>query len=84
MGMGLATGFAAALFLALSYVFSGMSVRRFAGVSPVSLLCRSHLVMGALSLGHVGYDRWFRYVWKLILYFLVLTVVFLALGTVLS
>ncbi|MGN0878625.1 MAG: hypothetical protein ACI4WT_04130 [Oligosphaeraceae bacterium] len=50
MGMGLATGFAAALFLALSYVFSGMSVRRFAGVSPVSLLCRSHLVMGALSL----------------------------------
>lgn len=50
MGMGLATGFAAALFLALSYVFSGMSVRRFAGVSPVSLLCRSHLVMGVLSL----------------------------------
>lgn len=50
MGMGLATGFGAALFLALSYVFSGMSVRRFAGVSPVSLLCRSHLVMGALSL----------------------------------
>ncbi|MDY3282687.1 YfcC family protein [Dysosmobacter sp.] len=42
------------------------------------------VVMGALSLGHVGYDRWFRYVWKLILYFLVLTVVFLALGTVLS
>jgi len=39
------------------------------------------VVMGALALGHVGYDRWFRYVWKLILYFLLLAVVFLILGT---
>lgn len=39
------------------------------------------VVMGALALGHVGYDRWFRYVWKLIVYFLLLTAAFLILGT---
>ena len=38
------------------------------------------VVMGALALGKVGYDQWFKYVWKLILYFLVLTVAFLAVG----
>lgn len=38
------------------------------------------VVMGALALGKVGYDRWFKYVWKLILYFAVLTVAFLAIG----
>jgi len=38
------------------------------------------VVMGALALGHVGYDRWFKYAWKLVLYFLILCVVFLLLG----
>ena len=38
------------------------------------------VVMGALALGHVSYDQWFKYVWKLILYFFLLTLVFLAVG----
>ena len=42
------------------------------------------VVMGALALGHVPYDRWVRYVWKLILYFILLTVVLLVAGTLLS
>lgn len=42
------------------------------------------VVMGALALGHVPYDRWIKYVWKLILYFLLLTLVFLTIGAVLE
>lgn len=42
------------------------------------------VVMGALALGHVGYDRWFRYVWKLIVYFLLLIIAFLILGVILE
>lgn len=38
------------------------------------------VVMGALALGHVPYDRWFKYVWKLILYFFLLTLGFLIIG----
>ncbi len=38
------------------------------------------VVMGALALGHVPYDRWIRYVWKLIVYFLLLTMALLVLG----
>ena len=38
------------------------------------------VVMGALALGHVPYDKWIRYVWKLILYFFLLTLVFLIAG----
>jgi len=38
------------------------------------------VVMGALALGHVPYDRWLKYVWKLVLYFLLLTMVFLVAG----
>ncbi len=38
------------------------------------------VVMGALALGHVPYDRWIKYVWKLVLYFLLLTMVFLVIG----
>lgn len=38
------------------------------------------VVMGALALGHVPYDRWVKYVWKLILYFLLLSMVFLVVG----
>jgi len=42
------------------------------------------VLMGALALGHVGYDRWFRYVWKLMALFLLLTVAFLAAGALLG
>ena len=42
------------------------------------------VVMGALALGHVPYDKWLKYVWKLLLYFLLLTVAFLAVGAILS
>jgi len=42
------------------------------------------VVMGALALGHVPYDRWLKYVWKLIVYFLLLTCAFLIAGTVLG
>ena len=38
------------------------------------------VVMGALALGHVPYDRWLKYVWKLVAYFLLLTMVFLVAG----
>ena len=38
------------------------------------------VVMGALALGHVPYDRWVKYVWKLILYFFLLNMVFLIIG----
>ena len=41
------------------------------------------VLMGALALGHVGYDRWFRYAWKLMALFLLLTVAFLAAGALL-
>ena len=42
------------------------------------------VVMGALALGHVPYDRWLKYVWKLIVYFLLLTILFLVIGAVLG
>ena len=42
------------------------------------------VVMGALALGHVPYDKWIRYVWKLILYFFLLTLVFLVVGVALG
>ena len=42
------------------------------------------VVMGALALGQVPYDRWLKYVWKLILYFLLLTLLFLAVGAILE
>ena len=35
----------------------------------------------SLALGHVPYDRWVKYVWKLILYFLLLTLAFLVVGS---
>ena len=41
------------------------------------------VLMGALAFGRVSYDRWWRFVWKLLLIFLVLTAVFLALSAVL-
>ena len=42
------------------------------------------VVMGALALGHVPYDRWLRYVWKLLAVFLLLTCGFLAAGVLLG
>ena len=42
------------------------------------------VVMGALALGHVPYDKWVKYVWKLILYFFLLTLVFLIAGVALG
>ena len=42
------------------------------------------VVMGALALGHVPYDRWLKYVWKLIAYFLILTVAFLTIGVIMA
>ena len=40
--------------------------------------------MGALALGHVPYDRWVKYVWKLILWFLLLALAFLVAGVLLG
>ena len=42
------------------------------------------VVMGALALGHVPYDKWLKFVWKLIIYFLVLTLAFLTAGALLG
>ncbi len=42
------------------------------------------VVMGALALGHVPYDRWIRFVWKLAAALLGLTLVFLAVGAALT
>ena len=36
--------------------------------------------MGALALGKVPYDRWVKYVWKLMLYFFLLNMLFLIAG----
>ena len=41
------------------------------------------VVMGGLAFGGVPYDRWVRFVWKLILIFLLLTLGFLAVSAVL-
>ena len=41
-------------------------------------------VMGALALGRVSYDRWVKYVWKLIVLFVLLTMAFLAVGALLG
>ncbi len=41
------------------------------------------VVMGGLAFGNVPYDRWVRFIWKLILIFFLLTVAFLAVSAVL-
>jgi len=43
----------------------------------------SAVVMGALAIGRVPYDRWLKFVWKLILILLVGSLVLLAAGTIL-
>ena len=42
------------------------------------------VVMGALALGHVPYDRWVRFSWKIVAGLAGITVVFLALGAVMQ
>ena len=42
------------------------------------------VLMGALALGHVPYDRWVKFVWKLMLYFLALTMMFLIVGVIIG
>lgn len=42
------------------------------------------VVMGSLALGHVPYDRWLKFVWKLMLYFLLLTMAFLVIGALMG
>ena len=42
------------------------------------------VVMGALALGHVSYDRWLKYVWKLMAVFFLLALAFLTAGTALG
>ena len=41
------------------------------------------VVMGALALGHAPYDRWLKFIWKLALIFLLLTLLFLAISAIL-
>lgn len=38
------------------------------------------VVMGALAFGHVPYDRWVRFVWKLVAGYVVVVLLFLAIG----
>jgi len=40
------------------------------------------VVMGALALGHVPYERWLKFVWKLLVCFLILTAAFLTVGAI--
>lgn len=44
----------------------------------------SAVIMGALAIGKVPYDRWLKYIWKLLLIFFVMTIVFLGLGVTLG
>lgn len=43
----------------------------------------SAVVMGALAFGRIPYDRWLRYVWRLLAIYFVLTILFLVAGTIL-
>ena len=42
------------------------------------------VVMGALALGRVPYEKWVKFVWKLLAYFLILTLLLLVGGTLLG
>ncbi len=44
----------------------------------------SAVVMGALAIARVPYDRWIKYIWKLLLIFFVLSILFLVIGTFLQ
>ncbi len=43
----------------------------------------SAVVMGGLAIGRVPYEKWLKYIWKLILVIFILTLLLLALGTIL-
>ena len=61
------------------------STELFAHGAPASLaLVVWAVLMGALALGHVPYDRWVKFVWKLILYFLALTMMLLIVGVIIG
>lgn len=42
------------------------------------------VVMGALALGHVPYDRWIRFSWKIVAVLVAISAVFLAIGGILG
>ena len=44
----------------------------------------SAVVMGALVFGRIPYDKWLRYIWKLLLIFFVLTMLFLTAGALMG
>ena len=48
------------------------------------ILPTSTALMGILGAANVPYDRWVKYVWKLVLYFFLLTIVLLLIGAALS
>lgn len=43
----------------------------------------SGVVMGALAFGRISYDRWLRFIWKLLLIYFLISVLFLMLGVLL-
>ncbi len=44
-------------------------------ITPTSVI-----IMGALAVARTGYDRWFRFVWPLLLFIMVATMLLLSLG----
>ena len=43
----------------------------------------SAVVMGALAFGRISYDKWIKFVWRILLFYFGLTVVFLVVGAAL-
>lgn len=68
-----------------THISSALIITAFQSASGlVNLLTpTSAVVMGALAVAHIPYDRWLRYVLKLVALVLFLTVAFLAVGTIL-
>ena len=44
-------------------------------ITPTSVI-----IMGGLAVARIGYDRWFRFVWPLLLFILVATMILLSLA----
>ena len=57
---------------------------QFAGVGGDVVTPTAAVVMGALALGRIPYEKWLKFVWKLILLFLLLTGLLLVLAAALS
>ena len=49
----------------------------------IAAIAQAAVVMGALALGRIPYEKWLKFVWKLILIFLLLTVLLLIAAAVL-